>query len=161
MDHIDEWKVDWDIDLTRREIALVKDPVWCAGLSQPNKYYKLARDDYKKWCVKYGKVFSDDKFGVFHKNYVGMKRADALEMAKALAAGDEEFELLPFNMMGLYSYLTYDEMDAIKGHFGGENEWAPLLDSEVNIAYKKWFMDNEMEESDSGRNAFKMWLSNV
>jgi hypothetical protein len=38
MDHIDEWKVNWDMDLTRREIALVKDPVWRAGLSQPNKY---------------------------------------------------------------------------------------------------------------------------
>ena len=60
-------------------------------------------------------------------------------------------------MMGLYCCLTYDEMDAIKRHFGGENEWAPLLDKEVNIAYKKWCMDNAMEENDSGRNAFKMW----
>jgi hypothetical protein len=46
--------------------------------------------------LKYGQVFSDDKFGVYHKNYVGMKRVDALEVAKALAAGDEEFELHGF-----------------------------------------------------------------
>jgi hypothetical protein len=60
--------------------------------------------------------------------------------------------------MGLYSCLTYDEMDAIKRHFGGENEWAPLfLDKEVNIVYKKWCIENEMKESDSGQNAFKMW----
>jgi hypothetical protein len=29
MDHIDDWKVDWDrMDLTKLEIAIVKDPVW-------------------------------------------------------------------------------------------------------------------------------------
>jgi hypothetical protein len=157
MDHIDEWKVDWDMDLTRSEIALVNDPVWRAGLSQPRKYYKPAREDYEKWCVKYGQVFSDEKFGVYHKNYVGMKRADALEKAKALAAGDEEFDLIPFNMMGLYCCLSYDQMDAIKRHYGGENEWVSILDKEINIAYKKWCMDNAMEENDSGRNAFKLW----
>ena len=70
MDHIDEWKVDWDMDLTRREIALVKDPVWRAGLSQ--QYYKPARDAYNNWCVKYGIVPTDVKFAIFHKNYVLM-----------------------------------------------------------------------------------------
>ena len=89
MDYIDERKVDWDMDLTRREIALVKDPVWRAGLSQPNKYYKPARDAYNNWCVKYGIVPTDVKFAIFHKNYVNSKRVDAVEKATAIAAGEE------------------------------------------------------------------------
>jgi hypothetical protein len=30
--HIDDWKVDWDLELTPEEIALVRDPTWRAGL---------------------------------------------------------------------------------------------------------------------------------
>ena len=156
MDNIDDWKVDWDMNLTRREIELVNNPpVWRAGLSQPNKYAQPARDAFNEWCLTYGTDTTDDKFAIFYKNYVGMKRADAIEKAKAIAAGDE-YESLPFTM-GFYSCLTFDEMDAIKDHFGGENEWASLLDSEVNIAYEKWCVDNKKEQSDSGRNSYKMW----
>ena len=28
IDHIDDWKVDWDMDLTSTEVALVRDPAW-------------------------------------------------------------------------------------------------------------------------------------
>jgi hypothetical protein len=31
LDHIDNWKVDWDMELTEEEIALVKKPEWRAG----------------------------------------------------------------------------------------------------------------------------------
>jgi hypothetical protein len=153
MDHVDDWKVDWDMDLTRREIALVKDPVWRAGLSQPNKYAQPARDAYNEWCVTYGKVPTDDKFAIFYKNYVGMKRSDAHEKAKAQAAGDE-YESRPFTM-NAFSCLTCDEMDAMCDRFG-ENKWAPLLDLEADIAYGKWCAKLEKEPSDGGRSAFKM-----
>jgi len=32
MDHIDSWKVDWDMDLTKKEIKTVRDPAWRRGL---------------------------------------------------------------------------------------------------------------------------------
>jgi hypothetical protein len=32
MDHIHDWKVDWDAFLTKKEIGLVMDPDWRAGL---------------------------------------------------------------------------------------------------------------------------------
>ena len=32
MDNIDEWTVDWDMNLTPKEISLVKTPEWRAGL---------------------------------------------------------------------------------------------------------------------------------
>ena len=150
---MDDWKVDWDMDLTRREIALVKDPVWRAGLSQPNKYAQPARDAYNEWCVTYGKVPTDDKFAIFYKNYVGMKRSDAHEKAKAQAAG-VEYESPPFTM-NAFSCLTFDEMDALCDRFG-ENKWAPLLELEADSAYDKWCAKLEKEPSDGGRSAFIM-----
>ena len=33
MDHIDDWKVDWDMELSPEEIALVKTPEWRQGYS--------------------------------------------------------------------------------------------------------------------------------
>jgi hypothetical protein len=33
MDHVDDWKVDWDMNLTEEEIALVRNPTWRAGLT--------------------------------------------------------------------------------------------------------------------------------
>lgn len=32
LEHIDEWKVDWDSGLSKKEEALVRCPVWRAGL---------------------------------------------------------------------------------------------------------------------------------
>jgi hypothetical protein len=32
MEHINLWKVDWDMNLTKQEIELVKDPNWRSGL---------------------------------------------------------------------------------------------------------------------------------
>jgi hypothetical protein len=32
LDHLEEWKVDWDMDLTAEERALVLTPEWRAGL---------------------------------------------------------------------------------------------------------------------------------
>ena len=33
MEHVDDWKVDWDMNLTKEEIALVMDPEWRDGLT--------------------------------------------------------------------------------------------------------------------------------
>tara|TARA_B110000858_G_C17769145_1_gene458657 strand:+ start:1348 stop:1584 length:237 start_codon:yes stop_codon:yes gene_type:complete len=32
MSHIDDWKVDWDMNLTKKEIKLVRNPDWRAKL---------------------------------------------------------------------------------------------------------------------------------
>jgi hypothetical protein len=37
MEHIDDWKVDWDATLTAAEIALVRTAKWRAGLFFPKK----------------------------------------------------------------------------------------------------------------------------
>ena len=33
MEHFDDWVVDWDMNLTKKEIKLVNDPNWRAGLT--------------------------------------------------------------------------------------------------------------------------------
>jgi len=37
MEHIDDWKVDWDAELTSAEIALVRTAKWREGLTFPVK----------------------------------------------------------------------------------------------------------------------------
>jgi hypothetical protein len=32
LEHVDDWAVDWDLFLTKEEIAKVRDPKWRAGL---------------------------------------------------------------------------------------------------------------------------------
>ena len=153
MDHIDDWKVDWDMDLTRREIELVRDPVWRAGLSQPTKLEPEARLAYKDWCATYGKVPSEVKFASFKKNYVGMKRSDALDKAKALAAGTE-YVPPPF-VTNECSDMTFAEMDALSDRYEAQL-WAPLLHEEANQAYDFWCDKYKKEPSDDKFTSFKL-----
>lgn len=32
IEHFDDWRTDWDMELTEKEIAIVKDPKWRSGL---------------------------------------------------------------------------------------------------------------------------------
>ncbi len=153
MDHFDDWEVDWDTDLTRREIELVWDPVWRAGLSQPFKLDPKARLAHKDWCAAYGKVPSEAKFASFKKNYVGMKRADALDEAKAIAAGTE-YVPLPF-ATNECSDMTFAEMDALSDRFEAQL-WAPLLHEEARRAYDAWCDKFEKGPSNDKFTAFKL-----
>jgi hypothetical protein len=153
MDHIDDWKVDWDMDLTRSQIQLVRDPVWRAGLSQPTKLDPEARLAYKDWCVTYGKVPSEAKLASFKKNYVGMKRTDALEKAKALVAGTE-YVPRPF-VTNECCDMTFAEIDALSDRFEA-HLWAPLLYEEASQAYDAWCDKYEKEPSDDKFTAFKL-----
>jgi hypothetical protein len=153
MDHIDDWKVDWDMDLTRREIELVRDPVWRAGLSQATNLEPEARLAYKDWCAAYGKVPSEAKFACYKKTYVNMKRHDALAEAKALAAGTE-YVPLPF-VTNECSDMTFAEMDALSYRFEAQL-WAPLLNEEARQAYDVWCDKYEKEPSNDKFAAFRL-----
>ena len=45
MEHIEDWYVDWDLDLTPEEIAVVCDPEWSAGVTftpqEPEEWYSM------------------------------------------------------------------------------------------------------------------------
>jgi hypothetical protein len=70
--HIDEWVVDWDMNLTSKEIDLVMDPTWratllsskndCQGLRYSDVDYEAMGDPQDKPMHQYQEAFPGDEF---------------------------------------------------------------------------------------------------
>ena len=133
MNHIDEWNVDWDIDLTPGEVDEIQSnpfyphPVYPQILRQFSQRSEPdVRPAYMAWCATYGKVPCEARFANFNVAY-----------EIYLHAKFARFETPDFSEISMYADLSCAENDVMIDRYGTET-WKSQLDKDASDAYHLW-----------------------